>query len=250
MKAEQKGQLTSKSKSTPSGTLKIADSEADSKHQAGSGSVYQEAGRLPTILGRRKESIEGLEHDTREKLTKDLTAQQWNELLSKWYDKEQESLDPKYGFYTMQLSDEKRVMLMREAFEENLHFLFTTMAVHAYTPHSPAVIELLEKGIEKYSEMRHEFLYSMYMLEFPLKKWHFTSSKEDLMVLRQVFDLKCLSQEQVINHLLEVVQKDLIPENDSGSLLRLLMETNLIGKDDFCHRVDIRRRAALEMYGI
>lgn len=122
---------------------------------------------------------------------------------------------------------------MKEAFEKDLQFLCKAMAIHEYTPRSPALMELLENYIGNYAYMQSEVLRTIYHLGSPVKKWHLTSSKGDLETLQELIAKQFVKQKKVLGHLPEVMEADIVPEKDSGDLYRLFIKKDLISMSNF-----------------
>lgn len=94
------------------------------------------------------------------KLTRDLTVEQYNTVLSNW--DSQDGFDPRFVYYATPLVGARQVMLMRKALEKGREYLARAMTIHQYALRSPAMAGLLAKAINEYLDMQSVIALIMY----------------------------------------------------------------------------------------
>lgn len=100
------------------------------------------AKKKPKVLGINREAFDGNLLDDKYKLTETLTAEQWNELLEKFWDEGKELEDNvSIIFYTLNYDEDRRLGMLKKAlegaFKGKLGYLFTAMCHLAYVPDTP-----------------------------------------------------------------------------------------------------------------
>lgn len=103
------------------------------------------------VLRVSKEEFNKLDENKKRELTKDLSAENWNELLEKFWaagEDEENEKNISILYYALQHDEERRLEMLKEALNNDLKYLFMGMSDLVYVPDTPRVTPLLEQELE------------------------------------------------------------------------------------------------------